>query len=168
MAETLRYAPYANPKRIKDYVPYFHHIQAKFYGMDEQCRDPSISYDEVIPELVKAGWDGCLSSEYEGNRWIQTCRRSTAANRCAASMPCSSVWRACRTRRRSSMFDKYLIGEKSVRNMGPATAPTGFAFDARLGYYRGIGLSMIEDLAVTVDGTAASRDAVRFHAGSNS
>jgi hypothetical protein len=64
------------------------------------------------------------------------------------------------------MFDKYLIGEKSVRNAGPATAPTGFAFDARLGYYRGIGLSMIEDLAVTVDGTAASRDAVRFHAGS--
>ena len=71
MAETLRHAPYANPKRIRDYVPYFHHIQAKFYGMDEQCRDPSISYDEVIPELVKAGWQGCLSSEYEGNRWIQ-------------------------------------------------------------------------------------------------
>ena len=71
MAETLRHAPYANPKRIKDYVPYFHHIQAKFYGMDEQCRDPSISYDEVIPELIKAGWEGCLSSEYEGNRWIQ-------------------------------------------------------------------------------------------------
>lgn len=71
MAETLRHAPYANPKRIRDYVPYFHHIQAKFYGMDEQCRDPSISYDEVIPELVKAGWEGCLSSEYEGNRWIQ-------------------------------------------------------------------------------------------------
>ena len=71
MAETLRHAPYANPKRIKDYIPYFHHIQAKFYGMDEQCRDPTISYDEVIPELIKAGWDGCLSSEYEGNRWIQ-------------------------------------------------------------------------------------------------
>lgn len=71
MVETLRHAPYANPKRIKDYVPYFRHIQAKFYGMDEQCRDPSISYDEVIPELIKAGWDGYLSSEYEGNRWIQ-------------------------------------------------------------------------------------------------
>jgi hypothetical protein len=25
----------------------------------------------VIPELVKAGWEGTLSSEYEGNRWIQ-------------------------------------------------------------------------------------------------
>ncbi|RST32170.1 xylose isomerase [Sphingomonas ginkgonis] len=71
MAETLRHAPYANPKRIGDYAPYFRHIQAKFYGMTEDCRDPSIAYDEVIPELVRAGWEGTLSSEYEGNRWIQ-------------------------------------------------------------------------------------------------
>lgn len=71
MAETLRHAPYANPKRIADYVPYFRHIQAKFYEMNEDCTDPALSYDEVIPELVKAGWEGTLSSEYEGNRWIQ-------------------------------------------------------------------------------------------------
>lgn len=71
MAETLRHAPYANPKRIKDYIPYFRHIQAKFYEMDENCTDPSISYDEVIPELIAAGWNGYLSSEYEGNRWVQ-------------------------------------------------------------------------------------------------
>lgn len=71
MAETLRHAPYANPKRIRDFIPYFRHIQAKFYGMTEHCRDPSIAYDEVIPELVAGGWEGTLSSEYEGNRWIQ-------------------------------------------------------------------------------------------------
>ena len=71
MAETLRHAPYANPKRIRDFIPYFRHIQAKFYGMTEDCRDPTIAYDEVIPELVAGGWDGTLSSEYEGNRWIQ-------------------------------------------------------------------------------------------------
>jgi hypothetical protein len=71
MAETLRHAPYANPKRIRDYMPYFRHIQAKFYGMTEDCHDPSIAYDEVIPELVAGGWEGTLSSEYEGNRWIQ-------------------------------------------------------------------------------------------------
>ncbi len=63
------------------------------------------------------------------------------------------------------MFDKYLIGAESVRNIGPESARTGFAFDARLGYYRGIGLSMIEDLAVVVDGVAEPRHAVRFHAG---
>ena len=71
MAETLRHAPYANPKRIGDFAPYFRHIQAKFYEMNEDCTDPALAYDEVIPELVRAGWEGTLSSEYEGNRWIQ-------------------------------------------------------------------------------------------------
>lgn len=71
MAETLRHAPFANPKRIGDYAPYFRHIQAKFYEMDADCTDPAIAYDDVIPELVQAGWEGTLSSEYEGNRWIQ-------------------------------------------------------------------------------------------------
>ncbi len=71
MAETLRHHPYANPKRIRDYIPYFRHIQAKFYEMTEDDRDPTHAYDEVIRELVAGGWDGYLSSEYEGNRWIQ-------------------------------------------------------------------------------------------------
>ncbi|KQN04226.1 hypothetical protein ASE85_20735 [Sphingobium sp. Leaf26] len=55
------------------------------------------------------------------------------------------------------MFDKYLILEDSVR-----ATDSGFAFDARLGYYRGLGLSMIEDLAVTLDGEAQPRAAVFF------
>ncbi|QGP81180.1 C-glycoside deglycosidase beta subunit domain-containing protein [Sphingobium sp. CAP-1] len=55
------------------------------------------------------------------------------------------------------MFDKYLIVENSLRATG-----TGFAFDARLGYYRGLGLSMIEDLAVTLDGEAQPRESVFF------
>jgi hypothetical protein len=71
MAETLRHAPYANPKRLAEYAPYFRHIQAKFYEMTPEATDPSISYDEVIPVLAAAGWNGYLSSEYEGNRWIQ-------------------------------------------------------------------------------------------------
>ncbi len=71
MAETLRHSPYSNPKRIADYIPYFRHIQAKFYEMTPDNRDPSLAYDEVIPALVAGGWDGYLSSEYEGNRWVQ-------------------------------------------------------------------------------------------------
>ena len=58
------------------------------------------------------------------------------------------------------MFDKYLIVENGLRATGD-----GFAFDARLGYYRGIGLSMIEDLAITIDGEAVPREAVRFDEG---
>lgn len=55
------------------------------------------------------------------------------------------------------MFDKYLIVDDSLR----ATAD-GFAFDARLGYYRGLGLSMVEDLAVTIDDQPVPREAIRF------
>lgn len=64
------------------------------------------------------------------------------------------------------MFDKYLIMEDTLRNTGPADAPDGFAFDVRLGYYRGLGLSMVEDLAVRVDGEAVSREQIRFDEGS--
>ena len=67
MAETLRHAPYANPKRLGDYAPYFRHIQAKFYEMDEECTDPAFAYGEVIDELVRCGWTGTRSSEFEGN-----------------------------------------------------------------------------------------------------
>lgn len=60
------------------------------------------------------------------------------------------------------MFDKYLIVEDSLRNLSDGA---GFAFEARLGYYRGLGLSMIEELEVTVDGEAMDRAAIRFHDG---
>jgi hypothetical protein len=63
------------------------------------------------------------------------------------------------------MFDKYLIDAQSLRNIGPADAPTGFAFEAKLGYYRGLGLSMVERLDVSIDGETLPRDAVRFDEG---
>jgi hypothetical protein len=60
------------------------------------------------------------------------------------------------------MFDKYLIVDDSLRNLPDSS---GFAFEARLGYYRGLGLSMIEELAVTLDGEEIDRGLVRFHDG---
>jgi hypothetical protein len=63
------------------------------------------------------------------------------------------------------MFDKYLIDAATLRNTGPAEAPTGFAFEAKLGYYRGLGLSMVEELTVSIDGEALPRDAVTFDEG---
>lgn len=63
------------------------------------------------------------------------------------------------------MFDKYIIDPATVRNTGPADAPTGFAFDSKLGYYRGLGLSMIEELAVAVDGEEIPREATTFDEG---
>ncbi|WP_420381135.1 C-glycoside deglycosidase beta subunit domain-containing protein [Novosphingobium sp.] len=63
------------------------------------------------------------------------------------------------------MFDKYLLDAASLRNLGPADAPTGFAFEAKLGYYRGLGLSMIEELNVSIDGQACPRESITFDEG---
>lgn len=59
------------------------------------------------------------------------------------------------------MFDVYMICEQGFRNVVEDGERTGFQFQARLPYYRGIGLSMIEDLAVTVDGQLYPREALR-------
>lgn len=63
------------------------------------------------------------------------------------------------------MFDKYTIDPATVANTGPADAPTGFSFTTKLGYYRGLGLSMIEDLKVSIDGEALPREAFTFDEG---
>jgi uncharacterized protein DUF6379 len=50
------------------------------------------------------------------------------------------------------MFDKYIICDDEVRNLVEKDRTTGFQFGARLPYYRGLGLSMVEDIRVTLDG----------------
>ena len=55
------------------------------------------------------------------------------------------------------MMDKLMIVEDSLENV-----EGGFAFFGRLPYYRGLGLSMVEDLQITVDGEAIAREDVRF------
>lgn len=55
------------------------------------------------------------------------------------------------------MMDNKMIVEGSLQSVDG-----GFAFLGRLPYYRGLGLSMIEDIQVTVDGDVQPREAVRF------
>ncbi|HWU01304.1 MAG TPA: DUF6379 domain-containing protein [Novosphingobium sp.] len=55
------------------------------------------------------------------------------------------------------MMDNKMIVEGSL-----AQVEGGFSFLGRLPYYRGLGLSMIEDIAVSVDGEAMPREAIRF------
>ncbi|MCX7282867.1 MAG: TIM barrel protein [Novosphingobium sp.] len=106
MAETLRHNQYANPRRLADYAPYFRHIQAKFYEMNADCTDPSLAYDEAIDALVRCGWEGTLSSEYEGNRWIQDV---------------SEVDSREQVRRQHVMFDR-LIAQAEARHGTKETA----------------------------------------------
>lgn len=70
-AEQCRHSVYTNPKRMAEYVDYIFHIHAKFYEMLDDGSEYSIPYELVIPELKRGGYQGYLSSEYEGNRHIQ-------------------------------------------------------------------------------------------------
>lgn len=62
---------YHDPKTLLEFMPRIFHIHAKFYEMLDETTEYSIPYDEVIPVLIEGGYDGYLSSEYEGNRHIQ-------------------------------------------------------------------------------------------------
>ena len=62
---------WSDPRAMLDHMGLIGHIQAKFYEMVDDRTEYSIPYDEIIPVLVEGGYDGYLSSEYEGNRHIQ-------------------------------------------------------------------------------------------------
>ena len=63
------------------------------------------------------------------------------------------------------MFDRYMIVDTAVRNVRRDGKTVGFEFGARIAYYRGLGLSMVENLDVTVDGEKVPRENVRFTVG---
>jgi sugar phosphate isomerase/epimerase len=88
---------WVDPKTMLPHMPYLFHIQAKFYEMVDDDTEYSIPYDEIIPVLIEGGYNGYLSSEYEGNRHIDDV------------YPVDSVEQV---RRQHAMFAT-LLGEKS-------------------------------------------------------
>lgn len=64
------------------------------------------------------------------------------------------------------MFDNKVIVENSLATEQLAEG-NGFSVLARLPYYRGLGLSMIENIKVTIDGKEIDRSNVRFSARGN-
>ena len=52
---------------LEDVMPYVVHVQAKFYEIDDDLVDHYIPWDEFLEVLVRHGWSGWLSSEYEGD-----------------------------------------------------------------------------------------------------
>jgi len=49
---------------------YINHVHFKLYQMLENGQECSIDYEEVLNYLHTAGYNGYVSTEYEGNRWI--------------------------------------------------------------------------------------------------
>lgn len=60
------------------------------------------------------------------------------------------------------MLEKYLLSNREFCNVPKDGKATGFQVRVRIPYYRGIFLSMIEDLRVTVDGELFGPDKIRF------
>jgi hypothetical protein len=63
------------------------------------------------------------------------------------------------------VFNKYMILTRDFRNLGEAGRFTGFQLKIRIPYYRGVTLSLIEALDLTVDGEAFSPGQMTFSTG---
>lgn len=51
----------------KQIMPYVVHVHGKFYGFDENGDEPSIDYAKILQTFHEAGYQGYISSEYEGS-----------------------------------------------------------------------------------------------------
>jgi sugar phosphate isomerase/epimerase len=59
---------YNEAKDLIPLMPYIYDTHAKFRVVTEELRETTIPYEEIIPVLAQNGYDGYLSSEYEGAR----------------------------------------------------------------------------------------------------
>lgn len=66
------------------------------------------------------------------------------------------------------MFEKYVIVPGTLRNVVESGRATAYELGVRMPYYRGLGLSMVEDVSVTVDGVRADPAATTFTVHGNS
>lgn len=67
------------------------------------------------------------------------------------------------------MFDQYLICEDGFRNVISETGHIeGFELKIRIPYYRGVPLSLIDEIRVTVGGETFTNDSIRFTVASGS
>ena len=62
---------YTDPEILRKHKDSIFHIHAKFWEMLPDDTDDCLDYDRVIPILKEIGYEGYMSSEYEGNRVIE-------------------------------------------------------------------------------------------------
>jgi len=63
------------------------------------------------------------------------------------------------------MLDKFMVLREDIRNVIEYGVGKGFEFDMRIPYYRGVSLSLVEDLNVLVDGASFGKDKLTFAVG---
>jgi sugar phosphate isomerase/epimerase len=57
-----------DPRELAEVMPHVVHVHAKFWDMTDDLTDPHIPWDAIVPVLTAGGYQGYLSSEYEGRR----------------------------------------------------------------------------------------------------
>ncbi|HEY8588865.1 MAG TPA: sugar phosphate isomerase/epimerase [Naasia sp.] len=53
----------------QEIAPFIRHCHGKFFGIDENGEEPSVPVRELVQFLVGIGYNGAISSEYEGWHW---------------------------------------------------------------------------------------------------
>jgi sugar phosphate isomerase/epimerase len=62
---------YMEPARLLEYMPHILHIHGKFNEMVGESLEESIPYEDVVPVLIEGGYNGYISSEFEGDGWVE-------------------------------------------------------------------------------------------------
>ncbi|NHN36868.1 sugar phosphate isomerase/epimerase [Pseudomaricurvus alcaniphilus] len=61
----------AKPESWMEIMPQVIHIHGKFFDFDEQGDEVSVDMARILPLVVESGYDGFMSSEYEGHIWSE-------------------------------------------------------------------------------------------------
>lgn len=59
------------PQDLIDNIQYIHHTHAKCYNTHEDYVETAVAIDEVVEAFKKGGYDGYLSTEYEGGEHLR-------------------------------------------------------------------------------------------------
>lgn len=62
---------WSEPQDIIDNIQYITHCHAKFYNVSEDYVETAVAVPEVVAAFKKAGYNGFLSSEYEGGEHLR-------------------------------------------------------------------------------------------------
>ena len=60
-----------DPRQLVKLMPHIFHAHGKFYEITEDLIEPEVRYDEIMKVLLDHGYEGYVSSEYEGQRLTQ-------------------------------------------------------------------------------------------------
>lgn len=62
---------WSDPQDLIDNIDYIFHTHAKFYNVSEDYVETAVAIPEVVEAFKKAGYQGFLSSEYEGGEHLR-------------------------------------------------------------------------------------------------